>query len=216
MLQPGGRAVADRWHLLKNLGEAVRKQLDREYSVLKQVRDEVIAENKLHTERKKGTKCQIVKSISADRYRARFTEIKQLYTDSQSILSIAERFKMSRQSVKKYIVIHSLPKKSSYNQLHKHMIYIKERLLQEPSLQLRHLWYELQQQGYSVAYTTLSENLKKAGVIMGKKSKNVQFPRLSDLLWTPSKASVLFSKMQIRFLLSKRIQNVSLHIFNES
>ena len=62
-MQPGGRAVADRWHLPKNLGEAVRKQLDREYSVLKQVIDEVILENKLHTECNKGTKCQIVKSI---------------------------------------------------------------------------------------------------------------------------------------------------------
>ena len=29
---------------------------------------------------------------------------------------------------------------------------------------------------------------------MGKKSKIVQFPGLSDLLWTPSKASVLFFK----------------------
>ncbi len=101
---------------------------------------------------------------------------------------------MSRQTVKKYIGIHSLPKKSSYNQLDKHMIYIKERLLQEPSLQLRELWYELQQQGYNGAYTTLSENLKKAGVIMGKKSKIVQFSRLSDLLWTPSKASILLFK----------------------
>jgi hypothetical protein len=41
------------------------------------------------------------------------------------------------------------------------MVYIKERLLQEPSLQLRDLWYELQQQGYNGSYTTLSENLKK-------------------------------------------------------
>jgi DNA-binding NarL/FixJ family response regulator len=103
-------AVADRWYLLKNLREAVRRQLDREYSVLKQVRDEVIAENKFHTERKKGTKCQIVKSISTDRYRERFREVKQFYADGQSILSIANKFKMSRQIVKKYIRIHSLPK----------------------------------------------------------------------------------------------------------
>ncbi|GLU57000.1 hypothetical protein Dfri01_64610 [Dyadobacter frigoris] len=108
-LQPAG-AVADRWHLLKNLREAIRKQLDREYSVLKELRDEVIAENKFHTERKKDAECQIVKSISTDRYQARFTEVKQLYTDGQSILSIAKRVKMSRQTVKKYIAIHSLPK----------------------------------------------------------------------------------------------------------
>ena len=75
------------------------------------------------------------------------------------------------------------------------MVYIKERLLQEPSLQLRDLWYELQQQGYNGAYTTLSENLKKAGVMMGKKSKIVQFPILSDLLWIPSKLVSCFSKM---------------------
>jgi len=66
-----------------------------------------------------------------------------VYADGQSILSIAKRFKMSRQTIKKYIAIHSLPKKSSYNQLDKHMVYIKERLLKEPSLQLRDLWYEL-------------------------------------------------------------------------
>jgi len=191
---PDALQVADRWHLLKNLGEAIRKQLDREYSVLKELRDEVIAENKYNNKSKKGIKYQTVKNNPLDRYRERFREVKQLYSDGQSILSIAKRFKMSRQTVKKYIAIHSLPKKSSYNQLDKHMVYIKERLLQEPSLQLRDLWYELQQQGYNGAYTTLSENLKKAGVMMGKKSKIVQFPRLSDLLWTPSKASILFFK----------------------
>lgn len=186
-------AVADRWHLLKNLGEAVRKQLDREYSVLKELRDEVIAENKLYNDHKHA-KYQIVKNSPTDRYRERFREVKQLYADGQSILSIAQKFKMSRQTVKKYIAIHSLPKKSSYNQLDKHLIYIRERLLQDPSLQPGNLWYELQQQGYTGAYTTLSENLKKAGVMMGKKSKFTQFPKLSDLLWTPSKASILFFK----------------------
>jgi DNA-binding NarL/FixJ family response regulator len=119
-------AVADRWHLLKNLGEAIRKQLDREYSVLKELRDEVIAENKYNIKRKKGTKDQIVKNSPPDRYRERFREVKQLYADGQSILSIAKRFKMSRQTVKKYIAIHSLPQKSSYNQLDKHMIYKRE------------------------------------------------------------------------------------------
>ena len=155
-LQPGGRAVADRWHLLKKLGEAIRKQLDREYSVLKELRDEVIAENKYNNKSKKGSKDQTVKTNPPDRYRERFREVKQLYLDGQSILSIAKMFKMSRQTVKKYIAIHTLPKKSIYNQLDKHMDYIKERLLQEPSLQLRDLWYELQKQGYNGAYTTLS------------------------------------------------------------
>ncbi|WP_090341912.1 hypothetical protein [Dyadobacter koreensis] len=84
--------------------------------------------------------------------------------------------------------------KKNCNQLDKRMVYIKERLLHEPSLQLRDLWYELQKRGYNGAYTALSENPKKAGVMMSKKSKIVQFSRLSDLLWTQSKASVLFFK----------------------
>jgi DNA-binding NarL/FixJ family response regulator len=107
--------------------------------VLKQVRDEVIAENKYNNKSKKGTKHQTDKNNPPDRYRERFREVKQLFSDGQSILSMAKRFKMSRQTVKKYIAVHSLPKKSSYNQLDKHMVYIKERLLQEPSLQLRDL-----------------------------------------------------------------------------
>ncbi|WP_409021921.1 helix-turn-helix domain-containing protein [Dyadobacter sp. LHD-138] len=119
---------------------------DREYSVLKELRDEVIVENKLYNDRKKSPKDQFVKSDSTDRYRNRFKEVKRLYPDGQSILSIAQKFKMSRQTVKKYIAIHSLPKKSSYNQLDKYMLYIKERLIQQPSLQLRNLWSELQQQ----------------------------------------------------------------------
>ena len=124
-------AVADRWHLLKNLGEAVRKQLDREYSVLKELRDEVITENKLYNDHK-CARYQIVKNNPTDRCRERFREVKQFYAGGQSILSIAQKFKMSRQTVKKYIAIHSLPKKSSYNQLDKHLIYIRERLLQDP------------------------------------------------------------------------------------
>jgi transposase len=34
---PDAVQVTDRWHLLKNLGEAMRKILDREYSALKKV-----------------------------------------------------------------------------------------------------------------------------------------------------------------------------------
>ncbi|MDM1039539.1 transposase [Myroides odoratimimus] len=39
---PQALQVADRWHLLKNLGETVRKILDREYAVIQKMRKKIL------------------------------------------------------------------------------------------------------------------------------------------------------------------------------
>ncbi|MBE8714815.1 ISL3 family transposase [Sphingobacterium hungaricum] len=85
---PQAIQVTDRWHLLKNLGEAMRKILDREYSTLKKVRE---ANSKT-----KMAEPRVLKSMIPSAQQEKFKEVKLLLEQGVSIQDIARRFKMSR------------------------------------------------------------------------------------------------------------------------
>ncbi|MGO3807546.1 MAG: ISL3 family transposase, partial [Sphingobacterium sp.] len=67
---PDAIQVVDRWHLLKNLGEAVRKILDREYGAMKRVRD--------NNGEIKSSPPRIINSTASPRQLEKFTEVKKL------------------------------------------------------------------------------------------------------------------------------------------
>lgn len=191
---PDAQQVTDRWHLLKNLGEALRKLLDKEYNVLKSVRNELASEKSIQDA--DCTRPLILESTASDRQKEKFKAVKDLYAKGESLRSISRMFKMHRGTVKKYIEAESLPRRhyKMPTNLGKHLAYIQERLLKQPLLQMKDLWEELKSRGYVGAYSTLSEGLKYYGIKIGKKSKHIQIPNLPDTLWRPSKTCILFFK----------------------
>ncbi|KAA8476248.1 transposase [Arcticibacter tournemirensis] len=183
---PQAIQVTDRWHLLKNLGEAVRKILEREHTALKRIRNSQ-RETILPTPR-------VLKSMASPRQKEKFLEVKQLLQQDVPIREIARRFRMSRITIRKYKHCTELPRKIyiSPTGLEKHLNYVKKRRKEDPEIQLRQLHAELKARGYQGAYSTLSDGLARHSLAVGKK-KGTKTVLPSDLnLWRPSRSSMLF------------------------
>ncbi len=183
---PQAVQVTDRWHLLKNLGEAVRKVIDREYAVMK----------KVHTvyQETKQAKIEPPKSLASERQHEKFRQVKKMLKEGVSIKEIARTFKMSRITIRKYRHCEELPRRNypSPSGLEKHLTFIKKRLKEVPELQLKQLLAELTDRGYLGAYSTLSDGLARYGFRLGKK-RGMKIILPSNLaLWRPSKTAMLF------------------------
>ncbi|MGG5511517.1 ISL3 family transposase [Myroides odoratimimus] len=163
---PQALQVADRWHLLKNLGETVRKILDREYAVIQKMRKKntmtIQPENKRQ------------KTKTSNHQLQRFTQVKELLAQSKSHREISKLLHMSRVTVKKYELYDELPTIhcQSSTGIEKHLEYIESRIIQEPTILLKTLHFELKNRGYTGAYNTLSDSLKRFQISIGKAARN--------------------------------------------
>lgn len=159
---PEAIQVADRWHLLKNLGEALKKMLEINPTGLRDTArallglptissDEgvdYVQEEHAETLLKDTTYALTTKSS------LRHQQVRELRAKGWSIKAIARHFKMHRQTVKKYISLDVLPKKS-----YSHHMNAKGALTQEQKswiskrwsedgLNANQIFKELKEQGY--------------------------------------------------------------------
>jgi transposase len=110
---PDAIQVADRWHVLGNLREALERLRDR-------LRPQLLGlppENHLSSlrlrsserDRRRGTKDQARQQASRiQRYR-RYADVKRLQVEGKAILQIARELKLSRQTVRKYMASDRFP-----------------------------------------------------------------------------------------------------------
>lgn len=196
---PQAIQVTDRWHLLKNLSEMVQKVLIRHYSKAtalvsdKQLRvdDQQIVDNQRTLTESKSSKDSAPCGIRLKR----FEQLKKLQEKGYSIRGMALHLCMHRQTVKKYLTMKTLPRKSQshINPLEKFFTYIKKRMEEEPDILLTTLWQELKPQGYMGAYSTLSEALKFYGIRVGKKAGGTKkLPNRGAASFKPSSAAIWF------------------------
>lgn len=138
---PQAIQIADRWHLLKNLGEAVNKLMTREYGKLSQI-------PKQHNYQSVNTApIHIIK------------DMEELQSQGLSILAISKKLGMHRQTIKKYMNLEFLPRRNYNNGMEYYFPYIKMRMEQEPKIYIKKLWKELIEKGYNKSYSTFSESL---------------------------------------------------------
>ncbi len=201
---PQAAQVADRWHLLKNLSEAVQKILTKRYSEA----NAVLSGIRLDSEREEAAiplqpGQQGLKSDESPQpegiRQQRFKQLKELQGKGYSIRAMARHLGMHRQTVKGYLDIETLPRKSQggINPLEKFFPYIKERMEQEPDMLLTTLWKELREQGYHGAYSTLSEALKYHGIRIGKKAgATKKLPTRAGAAFKPSTTAIWFVSEQ--------------------
>jgi transposase len=103
--------VADRWHLLKNMGDAIKKFLERKRQQLR--KEEIACVEKTIKEQGSSGEYQLSpEHYSTDARLSKLKEIKQLYANGTPIRSIATIVKMSRNTVKKYIHLDEPPSKN--------------------------------------------------------------------------------------------------------
>lgn len=94
---PQASQVADRWHLLKNLGEAVTNMLCRHRRLLKQL--ETAQAQTPHTE----AVSSVTPSPAAQRRLTRFDQVKRWRDEGLTITAIASLTHLDRKTIRKYL-----------------------------------------------------------------------------------------------------------------
>jgi transposase len=153
---PQAQQVADRWHLLKNLGEALLKVLEGHARALKQLSKTdpqpkippsvTVLPPSPPTTTSQKTEGQ---QPRARRY-ARYEEVHRLLRQGMSLKAIAAQMGLDRKTVRKYIAAETFPERQPrirFSILNPYKAYLIQRW-QEGGCNVRQLFREIQQQGY--------------------------------------------------------------------
>lgn len=109
---PSARQVADRWHVLGNLREALERLLRRlrPQLLLPQTEPQpALPLASIDRDRRRGTLDQVrQQTYRAQRY-ARYAEVKRLQADGKAIIQVARELKLSRQTVRAYMASERFP-----------------------------------------------------------------------------------------------------------
>ncbi|GCE17675.1 ISL3 family transposase [Dictyobacter kobayashii] len=146
---PQAQQVLDRWHVVKNLREAVERFLNR-------IQKQQHAHPNTHQEvfpRQKRTKGEQERSEGSRRRRlALYHQVIDLHKQGGSILGIARQLNISRQTVRKFVQAPDFPEfqrvprtKSAIDAFRP---YLSKRW-QEGCHQSKQLWQELQERGFT-------------------------------------------------------------------
>lgn len=112
---PDAIQVADRWHVLGNLREALERLLDRlrpqlQASTTTLPDESVIKPISIYDrDRRRGTKDQVRQQASRQRRYACYAQVKQLQAKGHAIIQIARELHISRQTVRKYMASDTFP-----------------------------------------------------------------------------------------------------------
>lgn len=149
--------VADRWHLLKNLGEALTTLLGQHRRLLKQLDAEPV---KTMPSVQQPTNPSST-SPAFERRLVRFERVRQLRDDGLTINAIATLIQLDRKTVRKYLNTETLApqrpvrRQSQTTKLAPYRDYLLERGL-DGRRTVRQLWRELRDQGYTGSLTTVA------------------------------------------------------------
>lgn len=184
--------VADRWHLLKNMGDALQTLLERK-------RQEIIAAQRSALEKamKVEGKAPVETEVTARPLSPRqelFQRVKGLHADGRPLRAIAKALTISRNTVKKYIHLQELPRKKGHKatNLLTYNNYLQTRMLEDEDVEVLQLFKEIKAQGYTGGRTTLYEYLNGYGKQRGSQ-RSVKLPEIS---WTAAKVKMLLCKKE--------------------
>ena len=163
---PEAIQVADRWHLLKNLGENTSKYLDTQRKLIGKVGWEISNPTEL-TEKRSVTAESIseipvqnevtgLKEFSEKRY-AIFKQVKQLQSQNYPIKSIARHLGISRNTVRKYFSLEDFVPRNHIRRsnLSEYIPYLYRRR-EEGEYCVKTLFNEIKDRGYNGSYTILT------------------------------------------------------------
>lgn len=198
---PQAIQVADRWHLLKNLGENTAKVLDAQRSLIRSVAGEVFnpSEASAGITETKSTLNEQPKTMdqppTGKRY-AKYQQVKQLQNKGHSSRAIARHLRMSRNTVNRYF------KQETYagttharrSNILEYESYLRQRW-QEGQQCAKTLFQEIKAKGYNGGYTILA----------GFLSNYPKTPDLSQL--PPAKKAVSFSSRSLSIVLCQQEVN---------
>ena len=154
---PTARQVADRWHLLVNLREALERVLDR---LRTDIHDRLLYTSPqtlispltiYDRERRRGTQDQTQQQASRARRYALYAQVKSLQAQGRAILQIARELNISRQTVRKHMASEHFPDyphlKRQKSMLDPYVPYLQQRW-DVGCHNTQQLWRELKAQGF--------------------------------------------------------------------
>lgn len=167
---PQAIQVADRWHLLKNLCDALSASYDRYQSLIRQVRfprepapspplsasAASAPEPEPAPPKRPPTAAELARQARRAYWEAKFQQVHELRQQGWGTNAIARELKLTRQTVRKYSRLSELPKRTSPKRsprlIDPYRAYLFERVRTE-NLDSRQLWREIQAQGYRGGHT---------------------------------------------------------------
>lgn len=205
---PQAEQVADRWHLLKNLGEAIERALQSRADVISKAAEEVrqkqLCGSTCFIEAGEGTMLswrQKSHRLTPNNIQLkRFRKVHRLRRNGMSINGIGHRLKMSRMTVYKYLRFEEFPERSRVggrgSKLQPYLRYVHRRFA-EGCQNATQLWREVVEQGYEgkpAMVRRYVRNLRKR--ISKTESKDLKNRELKSSFTTPSvrKTSILLMK----------------------
>ena len=148
---PAAIQVADRWHLLKNLGEALTNLFGRHRRALKQLSTTLPADAK--------PPAQKTESAAYQRRQGRFEQVRQLRENGLTITAIANLMNLDRKTIRKYLNAQYCPggKRASkrVSKLAPYHGYLLGHGL-DGQRTVRQLWRDIQTQGFEGSLTSVA------------------------------------------------------------
>lgn len=160
---PQATQIADRWHLLKNLGDALQRMLSGQTAILRQAAiqaAEVLSDSPappVEPESSLQLPTQTLTSPSTARRQHVFDEVRQLAAQGYSKRAIARQLHVHRATVDRYIHADELPRIQPPRRVSKvapWQEYVVKRI-SEDNCSIRDIWRELQAQGFSGQYASV-------------------------------------------------------------
>ncbi|MBE7169534.1 MAG: ISL3 family transposase [Williamsia sp.] len=188
---PDAIQVADRWHLLKNMGDAVQKLLERKrQQIITLQSQQAIQQSQVDQQEsepvKQGSKLSASHQL--------LQQVKQMYAAGKGTKKIARTLGISRNTVKKYIYLHEPPQKKgikttnliSFNE------YLQARINQDADVTNVQLLREIKLMGYNGCHSMLNDHLRKHS----KQHNRTRYRSLPVVSWTTAKVKALLCKKE--------------------
>jgi transposase len=203
---PSAVQVADRWHLLKNLTEALERWLNRQRCAIHQAAKDVATPTAMLNAESAATDA-VHASVTHMQQRSmeqqaarlsRFQEVKELFAQGATIKGIATKFRMHRRTVRLFLNADECPQRAPPrrrpNKLAAYLPYLKQRWT-EGCHNASELWREIKAQGYAGSESALRhlvaewrlnvapELRRKRQLASGAPTRRVTIPGARTVTW---------------------------------
>jgi transposase len=168
---PNAQQVLDRYHVLTNVHEVVKRVVSRKHARLVQMQKDSGATIRTRFKKRRSNAEIAASQVARLKRQERYEEVLEHYRQGKSVSTIAQTFQMSPTTVRKFIAAGAFPERSAHKsrrlvRLEPYLPYLEKRV-QEGCENANLLWQEISQQGYTHGYkpvnTWVREYLGKPG-----------------------------------------------------